>query len=161
MPATLEPVMGTTPLAQHRTVDFVLAGNAYFTALSARTGGRFTYRVARAKPDEGRANAPRVWFVSVLTGPDNTADYSYLGVIRAPKDRPDGPLALEHGAKSKIREIAPSFVAAAWLFRHVLSNRPLPNCSIYHEGRCGRCGRTLTVPESIESGFGPECIQHV
>jgi len=24
--------------------------------------------------------------------------------------------------------------------------------------RCGRCGRVLTVPESVESGFGPECI---
>jgi hypothetical protein len=29
---------------------------------------------------------------------------------------------------------------------------------IWHEGRCGRCGRRLTVPESIESGYGPECI---
>jgi hypothetical protein len=28
---------------------------------------------------------------------------------------------------------------------------------VWHEGRCGRCGRKLTVPESIESGFGPEC----
>jgi hypothetical protein len=25
---------------------------------------------------------------------------------------------------------------------------------IYHEGKCARCGRPLTVPESIESGFG-------
>ena len=26
-----------------------------------------------------------------------------------------------------------------------------------HEGRCGRCGRALTVPESIDTGFGPHC----
>ncbi|MGQ4872128.1 MAG: DUF6011 domain-containing protein, partial [Candidatus Thorarchaeota archaeon] len=26
---------------------------------------------------------------------------------------------------------------------------------IWHEGKCGRCGRRLTVPESIESGYGP------
>jgi len=32
---------------------------------------------------------------------------------------------------------------------------------VFHEGACGRCGRTLTVPESIASGFGPECIRYV
>ena len=31
----------------------------------------------------------------------------------------------------------------------------------WHEGRCGRCGRKLTVPESIEAGYGPECINLV
>jgi hypothetical protein len=31
----------------------------------------------------------------------------------------------------------------------------------WHEGKCGRCNRKLTVPSSIESGFGPECINHV
>jgi hypothetical protein len=28
----------------------------------------------------------------------------------------------------------------------------------WHEGRCGRCGRRLTVPDSIASGYGPECV---
>ncbi len=28
---------------------------------------------------------------------------------------------------------------------------------LVHEGRCGRCGRTLTVPESVTEGIGPEC----
>jgi hypothetical protein len=28
---------------------------------------------------------------------------------------------------------------------------------LWHEGRCGKCGRALTVPESIESGLGPVC----
>jgi hypothetical protein len=28
---------------------------------------------------------------------------------------------------------------------------------VWHEGRCGACGRRLTVPESIERGLGPEC----
>jgi hypothetical protein len=28
---------------------------------------------------------------------------------------------------------------------------------VWHEGRCGRCGRALTVPESVERGIGPEC----
>ena len=32
-----------------------------------------------------------------------------------------------------------------------------PELVVRHEARCGR---TLTVPESIERGIGPECIKH-
>jgi hypothetical protein len=36
----------------------------------------------------------------------------------------------------------------------------LPECiEIWHEGKCGKCGRQLTVPSSIETGIGPECIK--
>lgn len=34
-----------------------------------------------------------------------------------------------------------------------------PYVEVRHEGRCGRCGRPLTDPDSIKRGFGPECIQ--
>lgn len=149
------------PFEAAQALKFALAGNAYFTAQSDKTGTRFTYRVKRAEPKPGEQEAPRLWFVSVLTGPDNTGDYSYLGLIRPPKESPDGPLAFEHGVKSTIACTAPSVIAAFWVFRQLLRNRPTPQCSIYHDGRCGRCGRTLTVPESIVSGFGPECIRHV
>lgn len=38
-----------------------------------------------------------------------------------------------------------------------LAHPEAPGLQIFHEGRCGRCGRVLTVPESVETGFGPEC----
>lgn len=28
----------------------------------------------------------------------------------------------------------------------------------WHQGYCGRCGKVLTVPKSIEQGFGPVCV---
>lgn len=28
-------------------------------------------------------------------------------------------------------------------------------------GHCAKCGCTLTVPESMERGIGPECIKHI
>jgi hypothetical protein len=59
---------------------FLLGGNATFTASSSK-GGRFTYRVRLAKPRDGETNPPRRWFVAVLTGPDNSSDYTYLGTI--------------------------------------------------------------------------------
>jgi hypothetical protein len=31
----------------------------------------------------------------------------------------------------------------------------------WHEGKCCRCGRKLTVPASIASGIGPECATKI
>lgn len=154
------------PFEPAQAMKFALAGNAVLTAKSEETGTHFTFKVRRADPKEGQTEPPRLWFVSVLTGPDNTTDYQYLGLVRAElrpgvRETPNDPLRYEHGVKSRISATAPSAVAARWIFTRLLRALPTPKCSVYHEGRCGRCGRALTVPESILSGFGPECIQHV
>jgi len=46
-----------------------------------------------------------------------------------------------------------------WLFnRHLSTAKELPEkVEFWHEGRCGDCGRRLTVPESIARGIGPIC----
>jgi hypothetical protein len=122
---------------------FATAGKAIFTIQSGKTGARYTYRINKAEDKD-------VWFVSTLTGPCNTSDYTYIGMIGT-----SGQFYRTKG--SKVTEDAPSFKAFDWFWKRVEN---LPEVvSVYHEGRCGRCGRTLTVPESIESGFGPECIQ--
>lgn len=121
---------------------FILGGNATVTLESAATGARFTYKV-RASDDGG------LHFVSVLTGADNESDFAYLGTIRA--DR------FAHGRKSRLGLDAPSARAFAWAWPHIAAGRCPDALTIWHEGRCGRCNRKLTVPESIASGFGPEC----
>ena len=131
--------------------QFALAGNARFTIVSKRTNARFTFRVRRPDGD-------RPWFVSVLTGSDNESDYTFLGTIF-----PDG--TYRKSPKSRITGMAPSAVGFDWFWKHLTANDPFdllpPQVNVHHEGRCGRCGRALTVPESIESGFGPECIHHI
>lgn len=119
---------------------FVLAGNARFTIQNVETGNRFTYRVRAS--DDGEE-----YFVSVLTGADNEGDYSYLGIVR------DGQF--RRTKASRISEDAPSARAFSWFWRNRFA---LPQqCEVHHEGRCGRCGRALTVPESIATGLGPVC----
>jgi hypothetical protein len=144
----------STPLPD--PLKFVIAGNAVFTLRSEKTGTHFTYRVRR--PQNFSPITP-VWLVQVLTGPSNEDDYEYLGVIRPAANLTD--LSYSYGVRSRIRADAPSAVAIGWALRRLLAKQPLPSCQILHEGRCGRCGRRLTVPESIQSGFGPECIDHV
>lgn len=123
--------------------DFVLAGNARFTISNPDTGARFTYRVRK-----GDGDAP--YFVSVLTGPDNDNAFTYLGCIF------DGE-TFRVTARSKIGKGAPSAVAFDWTWPRLGNADALGPVEIWHEGRCGRCGRALTVPESIASGIGPVC----
>jgi len=121
---------------------YATAGNARFTLRSEKTGERFTFRV--------RQNEERTcYFVALLTGPDNGADYRYLGFINRQG------VFIHGGLKSCASTEAPSFKAFAWFWKNLDA---LPgSCSVFHEGRCGRCGRALTVPESVASGLGPQC----
>lgn len=120
---------------------FALAGRAILTVVNPATGGHFTFRVRAAERGQGGAASH---FVDVLAGPDNTRDYRYVGCLAGGAFRPSRKLSPD----------APSVLAFAWFWRH--ADDPSP-AEVLHEGRCGRCGRVLTVPESIESGIGPEC----
>lgn len=133
-------------LAPEHLGRFLLAGRARFTLVSKATGTRFTYQVRR------KADAD-VFFVSVLTGSDNENAYTYVGFVKAGR-----PSEFIHGGqKARITRDAPSAKALAWAWPR-LSMGDLPTtCEVHHEGRCGRCGRALTVPESITMGLGPEC----
>ncbi len=127
------------------TARFVMAGNATFTLVSKKTGARFTYRVREAKEDDDSR-----MFVSVLTGSNNEGDYEYLGTIFEKK-------RFCHGRKSRVGGESPSAKAFAWFFERLVRGGDLSECEVWHSGRCGRCGRKLTVPESVASGLGPEC----
>jgi hypothetical protein len=132
---------------------FMMAGNAYFTLVSKKTEVRFTYRVA-LKKKASRAVGP--FWVSVLTGSDNTRDYTFIGTIFAV----GGRAIFRFSKKSHLTHDAKSVVAFEWTTERLTTDGKMPSeVEVYHAGRCGRCGRKLTVPESIESGYGPECIQ--
>lgn len=136
------------------TKDFVLAGRALFTVSNGK-GTRYTYRV-NLKPGDDRY--PAQWFVKLLTGPDNTDDrncYTYIGKVLA-----DGKVKMT--AASKYTEDSLPVKVLGWALGIIFRGGSLPEgYAIHHEGRCARCGAVLTVPSSITSGFGPECVKHV
>lgn len=126
---------------------FMLGGRARLTLVSEKTRARFTYRIVQKTPD-------MPWFVQLLSGADNEGDYQFLGSIFKGEE----VYTYRHGRKSRISPQAPSArafeYAAPWLLMGALP----PRCQVWHEGRCGKCGRALTVPESISRGLGPECF---
>ncbi len=128
---------------------FITAGNATFTIVSSKTGARFTYKVVAPKDDKDGT----LQFVKVLAGPDNEAHYRYIGILTNGRFRTT--------KKSKLPADATSVKAIEWLANRALPAGNISAIEFYHAGKCGRCGRTLTVPESITSGLGPICASAV
>lgn len=139
--------------------QFAEAGNATITLRSKATDTRFTYRIqaphheGNEGTNSGRNVGSEFRFVKLLTGADNENSYSYLGYIRR-------GVFFHGGGKTKIGQDAPSALAFAWAWRKLQQGELPDNLEIWHEGRCGRCHRKLTVPSSIASGFGPECSSY-
>lgn len=128
---------------------FMLAGKAIFTLSNEATGNRFTYKVDAPKDQKDK---PECWFVSVLTGLNNECNYSYVGLLKK------GQFMATKG--SKVSKDALSFKAFNWLVNYIKADptKALPEgVKFQHEGRCGKCGKKLTTPESIELGLGPKC----
>jgi len=145
--------------------EFLTAGNAIFTVEPAsnyieanlrrdvEVKPHYTFRIQHKPAQNGyREN----WFVSLLVGPQNTKDYAYVGLL----DAKTGQLVLTR--KSPHDESQPIVILKrilACLMAGEGHKIEAAGWKVHHEGRCGKCGRTLTVPSSIESGFGEDCLQ--
>lgn len=139
---------------------FVTAGKAYFTLVSKVSGARYTFKVTRAKDNPAYRNPFPTYFVSVLSGPDNTSSYLYAGMLQ----NTNLGWRIRQTRGSRVSSGAKSYQAVDWYLSRVLNGRAasaLAQVEFIHAGRCGRCGRMLTVPESVEIGLGPECAGKV
>jgi hypothetical protein len=127
-----------------KDVTFFGAGNAIFT-VSNPVQERYTYKIRKPGND-------KPCFINLLTGPDNTQDYTYLGIYNPRDHRVILTTKSRYNAQSKPVRVL------QWALNLVATDKALPQgYKIQHEGRCCRCGRTLTTPKSIDEGIGPEC----
>ena len=133
--------------------QFIFGGKSTFTLSNKEKGTHYTYKVT-CKKQPGRV----VYFVSVLSGPDNTSDYSYIGYCTSSE-------AVQIWTKKDARQYtdnAPSVKAFNWLLNRVAycvaENKPFPAfAGFYHMGSCCKCNRPLTDPLSVTLGIGPVC----
>ena len=130
--------------------EFLYAGNATFTLRSLKTGMRYTYKV-RVKKEDLDTPDP-TYFVNLLRGADNTKDFAYMGVLRNTGQ-------FNFTSASRMTRGAPAAKALLWFLDAMRCERDVlgQTLEVWHEGRCGCCGRLLTVPESVLKGLGPEC----
>lgn len=134
-------------------IAYVTGGRSVFTLVSKKTGTRFTYQVNTV----GKRPVDFDFFVSVLTGPSNTDDYTYMGALKQAGQDGD-VLKFSRTYNSRLNSDAPSMLAFSWLC-WVLSNQSasLDSFEFWTSGKCCRCARLLTDPVSISFGMGPEC----
>lgn len=116
-------------------INFLLGGNCLFTVKSNYTQKHFTFKVKKNKDDS-------IYKV-------------YHGVKF---DRYAGFISSNGFKRYNPQKIATEQQAAfEWLWRNITIKEQLKKVTIYHHGKCGKCGRRLTDPTSIEIALGPEC----
>lgn len=136
------------------TKQLLASGLATFTLSGKLNSGlakRYTFRIQKVE-DKGR---PPVYFVKLLRGPDNNQDYVYLGVYDA-----DG-VGVRLTVKSRFK---PDSYPVLILTRYLAAVRNGHEQRVTDAGwtmhwscNCQWCGRTLTVPSSVDNRLGPDC----
>ena len=124
-----------------QSLKFMFAGKSIVTFLNTKTDNRFTYKI------KGLKNS-NLFFISVLTNPDV---YTYIGTVVEGN--------YNHGKKSSVSKDAQSVKVFEFMLNKLKSNNLPDFLEVWHEGFCGKCGRRLTVPNSILTGIGPECFK--
>jgi hypothetical protein len=126
---------------------FFTAGRAVFTVDNGK-GTHYTFRI-------GRKNDTQPLFVSLLTGPDNNNSFTYLGIFNPETNE------IRLTAKSRYTDETLPVKVVRWAVKAVVTNKIPEGYAVQHAGKCCRCGRTLTTPESVNRGWGPECDKYM
>lgn len=125
--------------------------NGRYTIESA-SGQHRTFEIRTQKPDADFAPGKRI--LSILTGPDNTANYKGFAFV----DEAGIHVWASRAKQSDLYEIY-----AEQLWSLALDGAFSPFVEVGYrllmEGRCVVCNRPLTTPESIRSGIGPICAE--
>lgn len=153
-------------------LNYILSSNgkrprrARFTVVNNLRGERITFSTQR----EGLAvsrdydvttddNDSRWWVIGAMKGSDNNS-FLRFGIVK--KDD-DGRHRFYHSSESSVSSEDKTVRVFAALWNTLSANyAQMPqHLEFHHEGCCGRCGKALTVPESIETGIGPVCGRHM
>jgi hypothetical protein len=116
--------------------------NGIVTVENTNKGTHRTFRIKTQPVDAKFAPGERI--LSILTGSDNTSDYTQVAFVKE-----DGRIILWRRYESQYARTV-----------RVLQNPEhykAIGCVYHYEGHCRRCNRLLTTPESVRSGIGPVC----
>ncbi len=126
--------------------DFLLAGKCDCSIENIKSGNRFIYEINGNKKNEN------MFFVQSVTGMGKI----YGGYILL---KEDGSIVYNKGPKGQITDDDMRIQALMYVLKNY--DRLPPYVVVQHLGRCARCRRKLTDPDSIRRGLGPECAKKV
>lgn len=126
--------------------NFIFAGRSVFTLENNETGNYITFKIKELK--KNYKVIPGVFVVECKVLGDKDTGYRFLGFLNL-NERKFRRRFWDHNFIG--------YTTLFWLLKNLENLEKYEKLSIYHEGRCCKCGMPLTVPESIDSGIGPEC----
>jgi hypothetical protein len=131
------------------------AGRSVLTFRNPATGGHLTVKASQAKDKEDRKKKLPIFFVNVRILGDGDTGYVFGGTIFS--DTMTMKLSKHATPGSQVEKVM------HWLMAMIQKPQTLRdrNIAVLHEGRCCRCALPLTHPESINTGFGPDCLKYV
>ena len=138
-----------------RIRELLLAGRSVLTFRNPKTGSHMTVKVKQARDKQDRKKRLPIFFVNVSLLGDSEYGYRFAGTIFS-----------ETGTMKLGRDVT-SDSQLGRVMQFLMNSLRNPqslkdaNVAVMHEGHCCRCGLPLTHPESINTGFGPDCIKLV
>ena len=125
--------------------------NGIVTVTSRATGEHRTLRIVTQKDDATFMPGQRL--VQLLTGPDNGTDYRSIGLIGSTHRRETEVVLWKKHRKSRTHQFYARYLEAPEKYTEKVH--------VTFEGRCRKCSRRLTTPQSVKSGIGPVCESRV
>lgn len=136
--------MKPSSIAHDKAEQFILAGRATVIFHNPHTRNSHKYRIVKHQDFN-------IWYV-------NTADHvvnKLVGRIFAPNSNHTTHwFRYDETGQQFYPQDAKVFM---WMWSRIVRGMVPPYIDIKHAGACGYCGRPLTDPTSLNSGFGPEC----
>lgn len=142
---------GKIPL--HDALRYMLAGKSEFTLLSLKTGVRLKYKLTKKESNQkGKDGSPEyIYYINTY----DDGDYKYAGVLFF--DGLNNTFKFGKGARGKLLPSHINVKSILYVLNNLAKGNEQMSLEVYHAGKCGRCGKKLTTPESILTGLGPEC----
>jgi len=130
------------------------AGRAVLTFQNQKTSNHITVKVKQARDKNDRKVKLPIFFVNISLLGDKEQGMVFAGTIY--QDTNTARLARGLAKDSQVAKVF------GWLINATRNPRLLreQGVSLLHEGKCCRCGLSLTNPLSIERGLGDDCFSY-
>jgi len=135
--------------------QYFFAGRSVLTFRNTQTGTHMTVKVKQLRDKEDRKKKLPIFYVYVSLLGDKQSGAVFVGTLF--QETKMFKFAKDITSDSQYGRVI-AFLMKALDTPQILKDKGV---ALLHEGHCFRCGLPLTHPESINTGFGPDCLEYV
>lgn len=146
-------------ISQDKALQFMTAGKAEFVLHSTKTNQDFKFSLTRQESrDQGKESENNekkyIYFLNYLHGHEKT----YAGVVWFKQDT--GEFMFSTGKNGQMSPKDLEIRSLIFVMNKLYREETVQYLDVFHVGKCGKCGKKLTTPESILTGLGPTCSKN-